>query len=55
MILEISCLGAIAAAAGACLGGTCGPGLAASLIWIWFLLKTPFGVLTTYELGVSAF
>ena len=47
MILEISCLGAIGAAAGACLVGTCGPGMAASLIWIWFLLKTPLGVLTT--------
>ena len=34
MILEISCLGAIGAAAGACLVGTCGPGIAASLIWI---------------------
>ena len=55
MILEISCLGAIGAAAGACLVGTCGPGMAASLIWIQFLLKTPLGVLTTYELGVSAF
>ena len=38
MILDISCLGAIGAAAGACLVGTCGPGMAASLIWIWFLL-----------------
>ena len=47
MNLEISCLGAIGAAAGACLVGTCGPGMAASLIWIWFLLKTPLGVLTT--------
>ena len=47
MILEISCLGAIGAAAGACLVGTCGPGMAASLIWIWFLLKTPLDVLTT--------
>ena len=47
MILEISCLGAIGAAAGSCLVGTCGPGMAASLIWIQFLLKTPFGVLTT--------
>ena len=47
MILEISCLGAIGAAAGACLVGTCGPGMAASLIWIQFLLKTPLGVLTT--------
>ena len=43
MILEISCLGAIGAAAGACLVGTCGPGMAASLIWIQFLLKTPLG------------
>ena len=34
MILEISYLGAIGAAAGACLVGTCGPGMAASLIWI---------------------
>ena len=42
MILEISYLGAIGAAAGACLIGTCGPGRAASLIWIWFLLKTPW-------------
>ena len=55
MILEISCLGAIVAAAGACLVGTCGPGIAASMIWIQFLLKTPLDVLTTYELGVSAF
>ena len=47
MILEISCLGAIGAAAGACLDGTCGPGMAVSLIWIWFLLKTSLGVLTT--------
>ena len=47
MILEISCLGAIGTAAGACLVVTCGPGMAASLIWIWFLLKTPLGVLTT--------
>ena len=47
MILEINCLGAIGAAAGACLVGTCGPGMAAFLIWIWFLLKTPLGVLTT--------
>ena len=31
MILEISCLGAIGAAAGACLVGTCGPGMAASI------------------------
>ena len=46
MILEISCLGAIGAAAGACLAGTCGPGMAASLMWIQFLLKTPLGVLT---------
>ena len=30
MILEISCLGAIGAAAGACLVGTCGPGMVAS-------------------------
>ena len=52
MILKISCLGA--AGAGACLVGTCGPGIAASLMWIQFLLKTPLGVLTTYELGVSA-
>ena len=51
MILEISCLGAIGAAAGACLVGTCGPGMAASFMWIQFLLKTPLGVLTTYELG----
>ena len=55
MILQISCLGAIGAAAGACLVGTCGPGIAASLIWMQFLLKTPLGVLTTYELGVSTF
>ena len=55
MMLEISCLGAIGAAAGACLVGTCGPGIAASFLWIWFLLKTPLGVLTTYELGASAF
>ena len=55
MILEISCLGAIGAVAGVCLVGTCGPGIAASLIWIQFLLKTPLGVLTTYELEVSAF
>ena len=47
IILEISCLGAIGAAPGACLVGTCGPGMAASLIWIQFLLKTPLGVLTT--------
>ena len=47
MILEISCLGAIGAAAGACLVGTCGPGMAASLIWIQFLLKTLLRVLTT--------
>ena len=47
MILEISCLGAIVAAGDACLVGTCGPGMAAALIWIWFLLKTPLGVLTT--------
>ena len=47
MILEISCLGAISGAAVACLVGTCGPGMAASLIWIQFLLKTPLGVLTT--------
>ena len=47
VILEISCLGAIGAAAGVCLVGTCGPDMAASLIWIWFLLKTPLGVLTT--------
>ena len=47
MILEISCLGAIGAAAGAFLVGTCGPGMAASLMWIQFLLKTPLGVLTT--------
>ena len=47
MILEIRCLGAIVAAAGACLVGTCGPGMAASLTWIQFLLKTPLGVLTT--------
>ena len=47
MILEINCLGAIGAAAGACLVGTCGPGMAASSIWIWFLLKTPLEVLTT--------
>ena len=46
MILDISCLGSIGAAAGACLVGTCGPGMAASLIWIQFLLKTPLGVLT---------
>ena len=39
MILEISCLGAIYAAAGTCLVGTCGPGMAASLIWIQFLHK----------------
>ena len=45
MILEISYLGAIGA--GACLVGTCGTGMAASLIWIMFLLKTPLGVLTT--------
>ena len=51
----ISYLGAIGAAAGACLVGTCGPGTAASFIWIQFLLKTPLGVLTTYELGISAF
>ena len=55
MILEISCLGAIGAVAGACLVVTCGPGMAASFVWIHFLLKTPLGVLTTYELGVSAF
>ena len=55
MILEISCLGAIGAAAGACLVGTCGPGMAVSLILIQFLLKTPLGVLTTQELGISAF
>ena len=55
MILEISCLGTIGAAAGACLVGTCEPGIAASFIWIQFLLKTPLGVLTTYELEVSAF
>ena len=53
--LKISCLGAIGAAAGICLVGTCGHGIAAFFIWIWFLLKTPLGVLTTYELGVSAF
>ena len=47
MILEISCLGAIGAAAGACLVGTCGSGMAASLIWILFLLKTPLGILST--------
>ena len=47
IILEISCLGAIGAAAGVCLVVTCGPGMAASLIWIRFLLKTPLGVLTT--------
>ena len=47
MILGISCLGAIGAAACAYLVGTCGPGMAASLIWIWFILKTPLGVLTT--------
>ena len=47
MILEISCLGAIGAAACTCLVGTCGHGMAASLIWIWILLKTPLGVLTT--------
>ena len=47
MILEVSCLGAIGAAAGACLVGTCGHGMAASLIWIQFLLKTPLDVLTT--------
>ena len=35
--------------------GTCGLGIAASLIWIQFLLKTPLGVLSTQELGVSAF
>ena len=55
MSLEISCLGATGATAGAYLVGTCGPGMAASLIWIQCLLKTPFGVWTTYELGVSAF
>ena len=55
MILDISFLGAIGAAAGACLVGTCGPGIAASFIWIQFLLKTPLGALTTYELEVSAF
>ena len=55
MILEISCLGAIGAAAGACLVGKCGPGMAASLIWIQFILKTPLAVLATQELGVSAF
>ena len=47
MILEISYLGAIVTAASACLVGTCGPGMAASLIWIQFLFKTPLGVLTT--------
>ena len=47
MILEISCLGVIGAAAGACWVGTYGSGMAASLIWIQFLLKTPFGVLST--------
>ena len=47
MILEISCLGDIGAAAGACLVGTCGPGMVASLIWMQFLLKTALGVLTT--------
>ena len=47
MILEISSLDGIGAAAGACLVGTCGPGMAASFIWIQFLLKTPLGVLTT--------
>ena len=55
MILKISCLGAIGAGADACLVGTCGPGIVASLMWIQFLLKTPLGILTTYELGVSAF
>ena len=44
-------MGAIGTAAGACLVETCGPGIAASLIWIQFLLKTALGVLTTYELG----
>ena len=39
MILEISCFGAIGAAAGACLVGTCGPDIAASFIWIWFFFK----------------
>ena len=47
MILEISCLGAVGAAAGACLVETCGPDIAASLILIQFLLTTSFGVLTT--------
>ena len=37
------------------LGCNLGPGIAASFIWIWSLLKTHLGVLTTYELGVSAF
>ena len=41
----------IGAAAGSCLVGTCGPGIAASLIWIQFLLKAPLGVLTTYDWG----
>ena len=54
MILEINCLVTIGAAAGACLVVTCGPGIAASLIWMQFLFKTPLVVLTTYELGVSA-
>ena len=53
MILKISCLGAIGA--GACMVGTCGLGIAASLMWIQSLLKTPLGVLTRNELGVSAF
>ena len=48
-------MGAIGAAAGACLVGTCRSGIAASLIWIQFLHKAPLDVLTTYELGVSAF
>ena len=55
MILEISCLAAIGATAGACLVGTSGPDMAASLIWTWFLLKTPLCVVPHKNWGSQLF
>ena len=55
MILEISCLCVIGAAAAACLGGTHGPGMAASLIWIQFLLKNTFGCFNHIRIGGLSF